>query len=80
MKTFVLSLSHPKSARFEEAYVGITSDGRAIAVMRAVFEAAREDTSEQELYNPDEWVKHLDGEGIHLVGHYAEVQQKTVSA
>jgi hypothetical protein len=68
---------HSEHPHVEDAYIGITSDGRAIAVMHAVFEAAREDTPEQELYSPDEWVKHLDGEGIHLVGHYAEVQQKT---
>jgi hypothetical protein len=70
---------HSEHPHVEEAYIGITSDGHAIAVMHAVFEAAREDTPEQELYSPDEWVKHLDGEGIHLVGHYAEVQAEPVS-
>jgi hypothetical protein len=64
---------HSERPHVEEAYIGITSDGRAIAVMHAVFEAAREDVPEQELYSPDEWVKHLDGEGVHLIGHYAEV-------
>jgi hypothetical protein len=65
----LINSEHP---HIESAYVGLTSDGRAIAVMQNVFEAARDDEVSR-LYEPDSWATHLDGENIHLIGHYAEI-------
>jgi hypothetical protein len=57
----------------ESVYRGTASNGQTVCVFEDVFDANR-DLPETELFNADLWLLSVDHEGIHIEGHFANME------